>query len=220
MFTFFQMHTWIDGISADVVFVERELAEQVLAIDMPVLATSPEGFVIGWMEKATVLHEKDEILSRLQGKIKEREWRTFEMTPSQAYEEWFWLNFDLRHIQRLARSTDPIHLMTADIRLMACVSGLCRNYFRARHLAWEGEKAALLHLQANDKEFFETLETFLKENNRATKIELCEKLIGMTLAPIGKLWSPHSTAVYLKSPSKHPDDVEAGLAFWKRLLGL
>ncbi len=214
----FQMHTWIGGISADVVFVETELATRVLALDMPVSANSAEGFVISWMGKATILYENDEILSRVQDKIKVREWRTFEITASQAYDEWFWLNFDLRHIQRLAQSNDSIHLMTADTRLMACVSGLCRSYFRIRQMAWKGEKAGLRHMQEYDAAYFGTLDDYLHEIDRAKKIKLCEQLIGMTLTPIGKLWSPYSSAVYLQAPSKQPDEVDKGLLFWNALL--
>lgn len=217
----FQMHTWIDGISADVVFVEIALAERVLALSEPVSGNSPESFVMSWLQSAKILYEKEasgRLLARMQSKIREREWRVFDITSKEAYEEWFWLNFDLRHIQRLGRSTESIQLMTADIRLMACISQLCRTYFKLRGLAWKGEKAALRYLQEYDHAYFNLLEAYFQQPDRVQKINLCEQLISLTLKPIGKLWSPASTAIYLQSPSKHPEDVDKSLSFWNSLL--
>jgi predicted nucleotidyltransferase len=215
----FQMHTWIDHISADIVFVETDLVERVINLQTPISGTSAEGLVISWMEYATILNEaEDKMLTHVQSKIREREWRIFETTPSSAYEDWFWLNFDLRHIQRLAHSNDQFHLMTADIRLMACFSGLSRAYFRLRGLLWKGEKAALRDLYEHDNEYFAMIERYLQATSREAKIELCERLIERTLEPVGKLWLPESTALYLKQPSNHPDDVDKATYFWESLL--
>lgn len=216
----FQLHTWIGGISADVVFVQKEIAEKVIALKSPCPAASPEGFVIGWMQQATLLYERDQVLYRLQTKINQREWRTFEVTQAQAYDDWFWLNFDLRHIQRLARSSDKFQLMTADIRLMACVSQVCRVYFRLRQLAWTGEKNALHHLQQNDQAYFNLLNAYLSAAERAEKVALCEQLVSQTLAPVGRLWRPYESAVYLQSHVEHPEMVTRNLTFWSQLVGV
>lgn len=214
----FQLHTWINGISADVVFVQRTLVERVLALDAPSPAASSEGFVVGWMQQAHILYDQHNLLAEVQAKISQREWRTFEVTTAQAYDDWFWLNFDLRHIQRLARSSDPIHLMTADLRLMACASGLCRVYFRLRGLAWSGEKNALRYLQQYNQTYFELLSRYLHTMERGAKIALCEELISRTLEPIGGLWRPHESAVYLQLPTEHPQAVAHNLAFWQQLV--
>jgi hypothetical protein len=215
----FQMHTWINSVSADVVFVEAGLVERVLALDEPVAATSSEGFLIGWMKNAQIIYDKHvDRLSQLQDKIREREWRMFETSSDAHYEDWFWTNFDLRHIQRLARSTESIHLMTADLRLMACISGLPRLYMRVRGLEWRGEKAALRYLQEHTVSFFDHLTAFLEETERTKRVELSGLLVSEALAPIGQMWSDYSTAVYLRAPSKHPQDVEQAIQFWADLL--
>lgn len=214
----FQLHTWIGGISADVVFVQRDLAERVLALAARCPATSPEGYVISWVQQANILYDQNTLLTRLQTKISQREWRTFGFTTAQAYDDWFWLNFDLRHIQRLAKSSDSIHLMTADVRVMACVSQVCRVYFRLRGLAWTGEKNALRHLQENDQPYFHLLNAYLSAAERAEKVALCEQLVSQTLEPVGGLWRPNESAVYLQAPAEQLNEIEEGMSQWNRLL--
>jgi predicted nucleotidyltransferase len=106
----FQMQTFINGRIADVAFVETALADRVLSLAEPVNPTSSEGYLIGWLERAKIVYDGGALLGRLgriQAKLRERDWR-LTRSDSEAYAEWFWLNFDLRHIGRLAASRDPI----------------------------------------------------------------------------------------------------------------
>jgi predicted nucleotidyltransferase len=215
----FQMQTYINGRIADVAFVETETAERVLALEEPVGATSREGFLIGWLEQAQILYDRSGHLARIQQKITQRDWRISGLPTSDTYAEWFWLNFDLRHIRRMAAAHDPLYGMVVDMRLMFCLAQMCRTYFRLRGIHWRGEKAALRYLQAHDLEVFDLLQRALEESDRARRIDLCEALIERTLPTSGDLWPPDSTAVYLKNAAEHPSHVGEALALWEGLIG-
>jgi predicted nucleotidyltransferase len=215
----FQMQTYIDGKLADVAFVETETAERVLALELPVGVTSREGFLIGWLEQAQILYDRSGRLAGIQQKIAQRDWRISGLSESDAYAEWFWLNFDLRHIQRMAAAHDPIYGMVVDMRVMFCLAQMCRTYCRLRGIHWRGEKAALRTLQAHDPDFFDLLQRALHETDCVRRITLCEQLIARTLENSGGLWPTESTAVYLKNAAEHAARVGEALALWEGLVG-
>jgi hypothetical protein len=43
-------------------------------------------------------------------------------------------------------------------------------------------------------------------------------LAARALAPVGGLWTPGITAVYLADPAQHATHVDTALAFWESLL--
>ncbi len=206
----FQMTTFINGRGADIAFSESEIVERVLKLDQPVSATSPEGFLMSWLEHAQILLD-DGKLALIQTEARSQNWR---LPTSDAYSEWFWLNFDLRHIKRLATSNDAVHLMVADMRLMGCISQICRSYCRLRNIPWRGEKSALRHFQAHDPAYFDLLQIFLRESDRAGRIVLCEQLIARTLD--GEIWADDSTSVWMKDGQS--DGVGEALKFWEALV--
>lgn len=206
----FQMSTSINGRGADIAFSESEIVERVLKLDQSVSATSPEGFLMSWLEHAQILHD-DGKLALVQAKARSQNWR---LPAADAYSEWFWLNFDLRHIKRLATSNDALHLMVADMRLMGCVSQIFRSYCRLQNIPWRGEKSALRHLQTHDPAYFNLLQDFLSESDRGSRIVLCEQLIARTLE--GNLWPHDATSVWMKDGQ--PDRVGEALNFWAKLV--
>jgi predicted nucleotidyltransferase len=214
----FQMQTYIAGRIADIAFVETDTADRVLALDKPVSPTSSEGYLIGWLEGAQIVYDGEaRRLERIQQKLKSQDWR-WHAGIQDFYADWFWLNFDLRHIQRMAASNDPLYLMVVDMRLMACISGICRAYCRLHGVHWRGEKAALRYLQAHDPHYFELLQQAVAEVNRTQRITLCEQLVERTLADVGGLWPAGATAAYLKDPAAQPERVEEAFQLWEQLL--
>jgi hypothetical protein len=208
----FQMSTFIGGRGADIAFSESETVERLLSLDQPVSATSPEGFLMSWLEHAQILVD-DGKLALVQAKARLQNWR-LPLTEADAYAEWFWLNFDLRHIKRLAESKDAIHLMVADMRLMGCVSQICRSYCRLRNIPWRGEKSALRHLQTHDSDFFDLLHNFLRESDRGGRLALCDQLVARALD--GKIWPQAATSVWMSD--RQPGRVGEALAFWEKLV--
>lgn len=215
----FQMQTYIDGVLCDVTFVDTAVTERTLLLQKPVAATSAEGFLIGWLEWAQIEFDRNGLLGRLQAKLRSQDWRTSALNDAERYGEWFWLNFDLRLMKRLILSDDPVRLMTLDLRLMNCVSNLCRSYFRLRGWHWSGEKAALRVLQARDAEFFNLMAQFLTEIQRPQRLALCERLIARTLDHPQALWADGASAVWLKDSSEQPQRVGEGLQLWEELIG-
>ncbi len=214
----FQMQTYIGGRIADVAFVETDTAERVLALEKPVNPTSAEGFLIGWLEGAWILYDGEaRYFERIQQKLKSQDWR-LRPGAQDFYAEWFWLNFDLRHVRRMVASSDLLHLMVVDMRLMACISGICRAYCRLNGIHWRGEKAALRYLQEHNADYFNLVRRCIAEVNRAQRIALCEQLIERTLTGVGGLWPAGTTAVYLKDSTEQPERVEDALQLWERLL--
>lgn len=214
----FQMQTYINGVVCDVAVVDTVVADRTVALDTIVASISAEGFLLGWLDGAQIRFDREGRLARLQAKMRTGEWRTSSLNEAERYAEWFWLNFDLRQMKRLALSDDPLRLMTLDIRLMACASTLSRSYFRLRGWHWSGEKATLRVLQERDNQFFMLLQQFLGETRRLQRLQLCQQMITRTLGQSDALWPDGASALWLKDASEHPLRVGEALQIWDDLL--
>jgi hypothetical protein len=111
-----------------------------------------------------------------------------------------------------------MYLTAADMMLLTGLSSLSRAYFQIRHLAWEGEKAALRYLQAHDPDFLMLLRACLAATMREHKLASFEKLVARAIAPAGHIWQPGTTAVYLKDSEQQSTQIQDALAWWERLL--
>jgi predicted nucleotidyltransferase len=221
----FQMLTHIDGRMADVVFVRSETADRVLAEQAlsPVSATSPTGMFLLKMQAAHIVYDASERLRRIQQLMAHyAQQPTYDWllpsTDTALYDAWFWQNHSLSHLKRMVRSDDPVYLTAVDLWLPACLKQLCRDYGSIRGLPWQGEKAAIRYLQEHDPGYLARLRECLAETDRRRKIEFYEALVKITLAPMGELWTPGITAVYLDDPAKHSTHLDSALAYWEALL--
>ena len=216
----FQLQTYIDGRIADIAFVETDVADRVLALENPVPETSNEGFLIGWLEYAQIVYDGKSspgMLSRIQQKLMVRDWR-LPSSESDIYADWFWLNFDLRHMKRMAASGDAIYQITADIHLITNLAQLWRAYCHTHGVHWRGVKAMARYLQAHDPNYLTLFQWCLVEPNRKNRLALYEKLVGLTLVPSCEVWPADTTAVVLKNPSEQPERIGEALAFWEHLI--
>lgn len=217
----FQMLTHIDGRMADVVFVETDTVDTLLTLDEPVTATSIEGMLMLKIHQAQIVYDASGRLERVRqytlNRIQSNRW----LLPSPAnslYGAWFWQNHLLFHVKRMVQSKDPVYLTAVDMMLLSGVSDLCRIYYQVHNLPWQGEKDAVRYLQTDDPYYLNLLRACLAETNRVRKVSLYEELVTQTLAPIGALWTPGITAVYLRDASLHPVQVSEALLFWESLL--
>ncbi len=217
----FQMLTYIDGRMADIVISEWETADRVLGLTDRVEARSAEGMLITKMWDALIVYDPTTRLAELQEQLHSRNkmeaWLRF-ATVHDQYATWFWQNHGLLHIKRMMQSSDPIYQTAADMLLLSCLADLCRSYYIARGLLWQGEKAALRYLQHHDPDFLNSFRTCLAETDRRHKIAHYAQLLTTALAPIGALWMPGDTATYLRDPSAQPGKVDEALTFWEGLL--
>lgn len=218
----FQMLTHIDGRIADVVFVETATADAFLEERQPVAAASFEGMFLQKMLTAHIVYDASERLSRVQQHAQAQHQAgrlLLPTTESDLYGVWFWFNQSLIHLKRMIQADDPVYLTAVDLMLMGGLSGICRAYFQVRHLSWEGEKAALRHLQTLDPAFLSQLQACIAHADRAQKLTLYEQLVARTLAPVGTLWTHGLTAVFLSDPPQSAPRLESALQFWQDLLG-
>jgi hypothetical protein len=219
----FQMLTHIDGRMADVVFVEAEIAERLLANPVPVAARSFEGLFLLKMQAARIVHDRSGRLSRVQQWVGAGRSRSAWLMPSahaDIYAAWFWQNHGLYHLKRMALSADPVYLTAFDMMMLSCLGDACRSYFCIRHLPWQGEKAAIRHLQSHDPEYLALLRDCIAATDRTHKLSLYEALTVRTISPSGTLWTTGTTAVYLADPNQHATHVDQALAFWVSLLNV
>jgi hypothetical protein len=61
--------------------------------------------------------------------------------------------------------------------------------------------------------------SFLDATNRADKLPIYERLVQLTVAPVGQLLSEEQSAVnFAPGSAFEPGMIERGLAFWESLL--
>lgn len=215
----FQMLTYIDNRMADVVIYTTELADQVLNEPLPNPLSPWVGYLLQKMRKAQIVYDRSGRLTQVQTNLRTAAGVPLAVTTSsEKYQEWFWLNHTLIHLQRLVHSTDPIYQRAVELMVMGALATICRSYFRLHGLAWEGEKAALRYLQQDNPRYLALLDQALGATERAKKVACYAQLVAATLAGVGEQWQPGGTAVILRNETQQPEDTQIAVEFWESLL--
>lgn len=217
----FQMLTYIGERMADVVLVETEMVDRLLASPAPVAAASWEGMFLQKMRQAEIRYDVSERLERAAtyaAKQAQNEQLFTPTTISERYSDWFWYNHSLLHIKRMAAAADALYQTAVDLMLLGGLAAICRVYARTHNLVWEGEKAALRYLQAHDPGFVVLLRACLAATDRQQKIALYEQLVTQAIDPTYGVWSPGITAIYLTDPPQDAERLGQALQYWEELL--
>jgi hypothetical protein len=216
----FQMLTHIDRRIADIVFIKTETIDDVLSGQKRFLANSVEGMFLLKMRQAQIVYDASRRLQRAQDLVRQTPSDDWLLPPaySTVYAAWFWQNHGLYQMKRMAQADDPAYLTAVDMMLLACLSDVGRAYHSVRHLPWQGEKAAVRYWKQHDPDYLALLRECLATVDRALKLQLYEALVAQALGPVGDLWKPGITAVYLDSPAQNSEQIDTALAFWESLL--
>lgn len=211
--------TTIDRRLADLLFVEASLIDRILADDFrPVHAEAWLGRVIRWLQAGTVVFDRSGHLAAAQGKVRTGCWLE-PISAQELHAAWFGAYYNLWQTKRLLASPDPVHATTVDLRLLFSLSQLWVDYVRVRRLRWEGDKAAIHYLEAHDPAYLALFRRCLAEGDRRRKVQLYERLVELTMAPLGDPWTEGQTSVtFAADVDLSPSAMEAALAFWDGLL--
>jgi predicted nucleotidyltransferase len=203
--------TRIDGRLADVVFVRADalarLASPALDEDGAKLAH--------WLATGRVAHDRTGRATAAAARVREQPPAPAAPAPGDLYGLWFSANFNLLHTRRMLASSDPLYHEAIDVRFLYQLLDLFFGYFRARGLAVRGEKDALRHLGAHDPAYLDLFRACLHEPDRRRRVALYEELVRQTVAPIGPLWAPATTAAMVGGATV--EGIEAALRFWDAL---
>jgi predicted nucleotidyltransferase len=213
----FQMLTHIEGRMTDIVFVLTAQADRLLAGAGPVATNASDGRFLLKMQTAQIVYDASGRLGRAQALARQGGWQA-PSTYADRYGSWFWHNFGLYQIERMAQADDPVYHTAVDLMLCGALHDVCRAYCRLRNLPWEGEKAAVRYLQQHDPAYLGLLRECLAATERARKVQLFEQLVIETLRPAGPTWQPGCTAVILDGPDATAAQIETALNFWQSLL--
>lgn len=211
--------TTIDGRLTDLLFVDRAALDRILADEHhPASPSSWDGRTIRWLRTGTIAFDRTGRLAATQAKARTEPL----LAPISADEldaEWFAASYNLLHNQRLLSSSDPVALLALDIRLLYSLFQVFAAYFQARGLLWEGEKAAVRHLQAHDPDYLALFTRCLSETDRIRKFRHYERLVDLALVPIGDPWRSGETGLQTAATSDRQSDAnEIALTFWNDLM--
>jgi predicted nucleotidyltransferase len=210
--------TYIDQRLADIIFFTVAEVDQVLSLAEPVDAEEWVGWLIRWLQVGRIAFDRTGRLQRAQRKVLAGQWLS-PASESRIYQAWFRINYNVKHNRRMLTSDDPVYQQALDMRLLYSIAELFVGYFDLRRLLWEGEKAAIRYLAANDREYLDLFQRCLTETDRARKAQLYEQLAALTTAPVGGLWPDGATAINFKPEARlQPDMLEAALQFWESLV--
>lgn len=217
----FQLLTHIDRRMADIAFVSTADVDRAVSAGDPAGRTVVQRLFMLKMRNAHVVYDRSGRLSSAQHLARALD-ASQELTPPSSYASiysaWFWENFTLLHVRRMAQSEDRVYQTAADMMLLTSLSGICRDYFVARSLPWEGEKAAVRYFEAHDPSFLEIFRECIACQDRLQKIALYERLIALVVKPRGQLWGAGVAAAFLDPPPQNQHDVEKALALWDSLI--
>jgi predicted nucleotidyltransferase len=206
--------TRIGGRLADVVFVPSDALGR-LQRSPPIDEDATK--LAHWLATGRVAHDRTGRATAIAQALRDRSPQPTAPAPADLYGLWFSANFNLLHTRRMLASGDDLYAEAIDVRFLYQLLDLFFGYFRARGLTANGEKEALRYLRAHDRPYLALFRACLHEPDRARRVELYAELVARTVAPIGPLWPPASTAVTVREAS--PGRVEEALRFWDGLFG-
>ncbi len=215
----FQLLTTIDGRLADIVLVETETADSLLATGERPTALF-EALFARKMQTARIHYDRSGRLHRLQQLVTSPTWDAppaASAAMSAWPSIWFWQSFGLLQIERMAQSNDPVHRLAVDMLLAACLAGTWRSYFDVRALPWDGEKAALRYWMAHDVGYYQTVQRCLGAGDAQERLVAYRALVQQTIEPIGSILRLGETAVVLAQGAAEWEDVDAILRYWNSL---
>ncbi len=210
--------TYIDHRLTDLLFATTRHIKQILEATSAIDGEVWEGRIVRWLVSGQVVFDRNGSLGQVQVKARENN-LIRPLEDIDAFGAWIAVNYNLLHTRRLIHSNAPIQLHAAELRMsLYGVADVLFGYFRIRKLPWEGDKAAVRHLIANDPPYFELLQQFLRESNPRRKFELYEQVAAATVAPISDLWDGESTLLWNDTVPASRETVEQSLKFWEALL--
>jgi predicted nucleotidyltransferase len=210
--------TTIGGRLADLIFLRLAAVAQVATTADSIVADSPEGKLVRWMETARIALDRSGYLARIQARARTDPRLTY-AGPADRYRAWFSTNFNVQHNRRMLAAPDPVYRTALDIRLLYSLHEVWLAYFQTRGLPTRGEKAGVRYLLAHDPAFLARFQACLAEPDRGRKMGIYEELAQAALAPLGGLWPPAVTAMQLDGDAAGaPGAVEQALAFWEALV--
>jgi hypothetical protein len=208
----------IDGRLTDLLFVTTAAVDAVAALDAPVPYDSWLGRTVEWLRDGEHVFDRAGRLARAREHVSDGDWLAGR-TAAELHAIWFRGWYDLRQTRRLLESDDPVHQLTVDMRLLYSVYNAWTSWFEARGLRWQGDKAAIRHLERYDPAFLRAMRTCLAATDRHERFRLYAQLTEQALAPLGS--PPAEGATMLEF--EHDADVQletvsAAFAFWDALL--
>jgi hypothetical protein len=218
------LHTVIDQRLAEVYFFSTDTLDQIAdeqhnAQGGALPSAGDRVAFYTWLQTGRIAFDRNGRLARVQQHLRTTQWFN-PAGDAQRYAIWFGHNYNLQHTMWIARSDDPLYQREVDIRLLFTVNLLFCDYFHIRGMPWQGSKAAMRWLEHHDPDYLTLFHSFLDATNRADKLPIYERLVQLTLAPVGSVLSDKETAVqFAPDTAFTPEMVERGLAFWEHLLG-
>jgi hypothetical protein len=187
--------TTIDNRPTDLIFVAAAAVQAVATLTAPVSQDQELAPVIRWLSTGVIRFDRHGDLGHLQQRLRQSDW--IQAIDDKAdYDAWFAINYNLTVAERLAKSADELYRRTALIRMgVYGHTDLWFGYFTIRKLPWAGDKTAVNHLLANDREFLATFQQFLEASTMAEKLRLYRQAAELATAPHGGLWSPGATVM-------------------------
>lgn len=217
------VNTWIDGRLTEVYCTTVRGVERIAADPAAYSDVDEEGAIAAWLRTGRIAHDRAGRLARAQ--------QAARAAPPPAlpgereiYAAWLKIGYNVAQAKRYLSSDDPISQEAVDLRLLYSLMEVVAHYFTVRGLRWRGEKPALQYLAAHDPAYLDWLRQCLAETDRGRKVRQYEDLARLTLAPVGDVWAPGTTAVNLGPPyGAGPEEAPAGgvedaLAFWQGLI--
>ena len=208
--------THVDGRLADVVFARADaLAALAAALRAGAPLDPDQSRLAAWLAEGRVLHDRSGLAAEVAAGARETPRQHAAPSPADRHALWFSANFNLLHTERMLDSADPLYHEAIEVRFLYQLLDLFFGYFRLRGLEALGEKHALRHLAEHDPAYLDLFQRCLHEPDRARRVALYRELAEATVAPVGTLWPPGTTALTVDDAT--PERLADAHAFWNGL---
>lgn len=178
------VYTHIDQRSADVILTTEDALARLAAGDWSHPLPSAEYSLVRWIRRGRVLFDRHDVLTS----IAKRKEDPVPWTDSEQVNSWWSLNFALVKASRYWASGETGYRRATAWIVHTHLNEAVVAYFVARHLPWDGERAAIAFLEEHDPEFLAAVERFLTPWNDAVRLQNFARIVHLALSRGGEVW--------------------------------
>jgi predicted nucleotidyltransferase len=184
---------WVGETMVDLVFASPDELKAAVQRSVDGCPSEADARLARWLASGEVVFDRGVGISSITAQLSAA--LAWSPPESDLYARWDHDCYNLAHNRRYAYSGDTLYEQAFHLRLTYGLADLMVNYFHARALPWNGEKAALRHWQANDRAYLEEFQACLHAGQSVERFETYERLVNLTWKPYRPPWSTGAVSI-------------------------
>ena len=192
------LYRWIDGVFADIFFFDEADLKRISSTEN-IDWNSPDGYLVGWIQKADIYFDHSGIITSLKKKVIFLQQTEVTKKDKQSY--WQKINYNFVANKRYYESNDPLYHEALELRLLYSIIELICGYLALRNIPWRGEKSAIIYLKEQAPLIYSIFKKYTNTVSIEGRFKLYSDMVSTVFTDEYKQWTQSDQIVIKKDYS-------------------